>query len=633
MAADIYFQARREGIREVHTLEAQGEQPYLTSLAELVPELNSLSRVPLGVRAISIDQIAGTATQGRSNAFSHSFYPLLDEKTEFAGKWALLYNSVVEEGLRDPVTALEYYNRYYIVEGNKRVSVTRQLGGEFIEADVTRVIPRQEDTPRYQAYQMYLKFNADTTLDAPVFTMPQQYEALYRFAGREPGTKWERVQISELRTAYLFFSAAYHDQCGARPEPMPVGEAFLFMLKIHGYDEVMHMSSADIAAVLRRLWVELLVASGSKPAAMVDKPSEKRPSLVQSVLHPMKKVRCAFVYNSTVENSGWNYWHELGRRSAETVFGTRVETTFRENVTPENAEEVMEGLLKEGWDVIFAASPVFSNACIHLSLENPKARILNCSLLASYHHVRTYYLRIYEAKYVLGALAGILADDNKIGYIADYPICGVPASVNAFAQGVKLTNPRARVYLDWSTLPGHDPEASLEAQGVRLISGRDISAPALESRAFGLYRREGDKLVNLAMPMWNWGKLYQDIIRSILTGAWDEEALENDQALRYYMGMNTGTVDVVLSERIPAAQQHLCGLLKDEITDGRLFPFSDPVTDQKGGLRIPAGSIPGLDEVIQMNYLLDNVVGELPAAASLTEAAQRLVALHGLKED
>jgi len=40
---------------------------------------------------------------------------------------------------------------------------------------------------------------------------------------------------------------------------------------------------------------------------------------------------------------------------------------------------------------------------------------------------------------------GAIAENDRIGYIADYPIYGVPASINAFALGARLTNPRTKV--------------------------------------------------------------------------------------------------------------------------------------------------------------------------------------------
>lgn len=48
---------------------------------------------------------------------------------------------------------------------------------------------------------------------------------------------------------------------------------------------------------------------------------------------------------------------------------------------------------------------------------------------SAYSSIRTYYGRIYEAKFITGAIAGAMAGDDRIGYIASYPIFGVPASI------------------------------------------------------------------------------------------------------------------------------------------------------------------------------------------------------------
>ena len=111
-----------------------------------------------------------------------------------------------------------------------------------------------------------------------------------------------------------------------------------------------------------------------------------------------------------------------------------------------------------------------------------------------------------------------------------------------------MTNPRAKIYLDWSTLRAHSPENALRERDVRILSSRDISAPHLNTRAFGLYQEIDGQISNLAMPVWNWQKLYEGIVRSILTGAWSDEGSVNaDRALSYYMGMSTDAIDIVCS--------------------------------------------------------------------------------------
>ena len=115
MSIEAYLQARKEGLREAHALQSRGEEPTPPVLSELAPGLNRMTQVSLGLTQIALNQIAGTATKGRTVAFSRSFMPLLDCSSEFAVKWSMLYDDVVENGLREPVTTYEYYNRFYIV--------------------------------------------------------------------------------------------------------------------------------------------------------------------------------------------------------------------------------------------------------------------------------------------------------------------------------------------------------------------------------------------------------------------------------------------------------------------------------------------------------------------------------------
>ena len=55
-------------------------------------------------------------------------------------------------------------------------------------------------------------------------------------------------------------------------------------------------------------------------------------------------------------------------------------------------------------------------------MRHPGVRILNCSVSMPYTGVRTYYSRIYEGKFITGAIAGAMAKDDQVGYVASYPI-------------------------------------------------------------------------------------------------------------------------------------------------------------------------------------------------------------------
>ena len=102
--------------------------------------------------------------------------------------------------------------------------------------------------------------------------------------------------------------------------------------------------------------------------------------------------------------------------------------------------------------------------------------MLNCSQNLSHYHIRTYYGRMYEAKFLLGAIAGSMSSSGTLGYVADYPIYGATASINAFALGAKMVNPRAVVYLEWNSQKSwKEIEASMRSRGVEYLSDRILT--------------------------------------------------------------------------------------------------------------------------------------------------------------
>ncbi len=634
MDREVYFKALKAGEKEYNARLQKHLDPYLPVLDELVPDVSALPSIPLGLVQIPLKQIVGTSSKGRTSAFAANFMPLLAWKSEFANKWAKLYEDVIEEGVRNAIVVFEYMNKFYVVEGNKRVSVMKYLDAVSVEAIVTRVIPTRTEEKENKIYFEFLPFYDATGLNNIWFSEEGGFEKLTEYAGYKAGEKWKQEEIYDLRSLYSRFEAEFEAQGGERLG-ITAGDALLVYIDIYGYENALKKLNREIRDDLRRIWVEFQVRSGSEQVALLMQPTEDAPrGVLASMLRPtMQKVRVAFLYQRSPMESGWTYMHDMGRKHIEMVFGARVETACRENVDIADAERVIEELITEGYQVIFTTSPVFLNATLRPSVEHPDVKILNCSLLASYHHVRSYYLRIYEAKFVIGAIAGAIAENDKIGYIADYPIYGVPASINAFALGARLTNPRAKVYLEWSMVKDRDMYATFRENDVNIISNKDISAPHQGAREFGLYRVEEDhSTTNLAMPAWHWGKLYEVLIRSILSGSWKNEAGANgQQALNYWLGMSSEAIEVFCSRKLPASTQRLVRMLIQNLQAGTLNPFADLMIDQNGVTRSEEGQELSPAEILAMDWLMDNVIGDLPDLSMLREEAHALVGLQGVK--
>ena len=227
----------------------------------------------------------------------------------------------------------------------------------------------------------------------------------------------------------------------------------------------------------------------------------------------------------------------------------------------------------------------------------------------------------------MGLLAGILSERGRIGYIADFPFPGTAASVNAFALGVQMVCPDARVLLAWSSEKDGNPQKRLMDAGVDLIAGADMLAPSHSPRPYGLYRPQGEGGVNLASSLWHWGKFYQRILQTILNGSWGRTAAElSGDSINYWWGISSGLIDVIVSKAVPARCVQLMEMVKKQIVNESFQIFSGDIRDQQNRLRTPGGVPLSPPQIVRMDWLASNVEGHMPKPGELTEEAARMMA-------
>ena len=624
---DHYGKARRDGLR-IYTAALQAhEDPYLPVLEKKVPELASLSRLSLGIMPVPLSRVLGSVSEGRSKAFTKGFLPILDGGSEFASKWDRLYESVESDGVRQPVTVLEYLGYYYAIEGNKRVSVMKAMGASDIEADVTRVYPPRSDDPEIVSYYEYCEFTKETGLYTILFTRPGSYQKLVSLPGMKAGEKWTEDEILSLRKLFHYFSETY-ETLQRDGTLLPTGDAFLSYPIAFGYEDVRNDDLDKTRERVRLMAREFDVHDGRVNLVM-DRADPAPAVPIISTLFSPSKVKAAFLFNRPVEDSAWNYWHNLGRLEAEQKLAGKLETAAFVVPSRSDFEETVERLVKEGYTVFFATSPVMLNSTIEPALTHPEARFLCCSLLSNYTNIRTYYMRFYEAKFLLGLAAGILSENGKIGYIGDFPIYGSASAVNAFALGARMVNPKARIYMNWFSASWYNDSTPFEDPEIRVICNRDITAPKHDARDVGLYVRKGRSISNMATLIPRWGLFYRLISEMILNGTFNP-AENRQNATNYWWGIGSRILDVAFSTRFDPYAARIVSHFRQELKEGSFTPFEGEIRDQDGNLRCEADRRLTPAEILCMDYLVDNVVGSFPKEEELIESARPLVRLQGI---
>ena len=267
--------------------------------------------------------------------------------------------------------------------------------------------------------------------------------------------------------------------------------------------------------------------------------------------------------------------------------------------------------------MIFATSSGYMDAMFEVSQEFPDIKFEHCAGFKTNDNMSTYFGRIYQPRYLSGIVAGTMTTNGNIGYVAAFPIPEIIRGINAFTLGVRSVNPVAEVHVRW-TNDLDDPEKSREAAVALLDAGADIIAQhqdttepqkAAQERGMLSIGYDSDMRVVvgdtvLTSPVWNWGNYYATTVESGMKGNWTTH--------EYWGGMEDGVVGLAdFSPKVPQDVQDLVAVAEKRILDVSDV-FCGPIKDQSGAVAIPAGACMSDDDLREMRFFVEGVVGTMP---------------------
>ena len=338
-------------------------------------------------------------------------------------------------------------------------------------------------------------------------------------------------------------------------------------------------------------------------------------SLSASAADPLK---VGFVYNGPIGDHGWTYQHEQGRQALTHQLGDKITTSYVENV-PEgaDAERVIRNMAKDKYDLIFTTSFGYMNPTLKVAKQFPKTTFEHATGYKQDKNMGTYLARTYEGRYVAGYLAAKMTKSKKVGYVASFPIPEVVRDINAIQLALNKYNPGTEIKVVWVNSwfdPGKEADAAnaLIDQGVDVVfQHTDSPAPIQAAERRGVYAvgyasdmgHFGPKAV-LTSIVNNWGPHYIQATQGVIDGTWKSQD--------YWGGLKEGTVQLPISDLVPADTKAEAEKIIASIESGEFHPFTGPVKDQAGVEKIAAGVTASNAELASMNYYVEGMKADLP---------------------
>jgi len=341
-------------------------------------------------------------------------------------------------------------------------------------------------------------------------------------------------------------------------------------------------------------------------------------------------LKVAVVYLGTPTDKGWTYQHEQGILDLEKNLGITVKRV--ENVADNaDSEKTFEQLASDGYNLIYATSFGYGAPMANVAAKHPDvcfewatgSKFLLtkagggafADFPALPANLGTYFGAAEEARYLSGMAAGKATKNNKLGYVAAFPIPEVIRGINAFTLGAQSVNPKATVQVAW-TKTWFDPTVEKQAAESLLNAGVDVLGQHQDTTAAGVAAeakgakwagynsdvKEAAPKAWLTAPTWNWGPYYTKTTKALAAGTCPAD--------EYYGSMADGLVTLAsFGDSVDAASQTAINAKAEEIKAGTFAPFTGPISDQDGKEVIASGAKAALGDLLSMSYFVKGVIG------------------------
>jgi basic membrane protein A and related proteins len=334
-----------------------------------------------------------------------------------------------------------------------------------------------------------------------------------------------------------------------------------------------------------------------------------------------------FIFVGPKDDFGYNQAAYEGSQAVAKAY-PKLKVLTAENVPEDDtAARVMEGMISRGAKIIFATSYGHLDAALKVAAAHPDVVVVQQGNFIKGDippNAGTFFGTVYEPVYLAGIAAGLSTKSNKLGYVYAFPISQTIDNIDAFELGAQSVNPKAKTYTV-NTSNWCDPAAQAEAarsllsQGVDVITQhQDCTSTVIKTtEAAGKmtvgYHADASKLAPkgwITGSQWSWGKLYTDIVKTVLAG----EFTGSQYNANYRVGYKTGSNPFVQSKfgkMITSKDKATIAAAKTKIsTDGS--PFAGPVYAQDGKVIFAAGDIPTYAQIEALDVFVKGVVGEIP---------------------
>lgn len=185
--------------------------------------------------------------------------------------------------------------------------------------------------------------------------------------------------------------------------------------------------------------------------------------------------RIALILPSTIDDLAWSQSMYEGLKAVQAEMGEdKLEVTVTENLwNAVDAAAAIRDFAEQGYDIVIAHGAQYQNSVFEIAPDFPETSFAYGTSFKTGDNIFAYDPQAQEGAYLLGMLAGLLTETNKLGIVGPVESGDAIKYNHGFIEGVAAVNPDAEVSVTYTGSFG-DTAGATEMAKTHMDNGADF---------------------------------------------------------------------------------------------------------------------------------------------------------------
>lgn len=307
-------------------------------------------------------------------------------------------------------------------------------------------------------------------------------------------------------------------------------------------------------------------------------------------------LKIAWIYSGPKQDGGWSEAISRGEEAVEEKFGSKVENLDAESVPySDQVTQVAEQFIAQGANIIMDTNgygELFTKACE----AHPEVTCIQVSPQGQLpENTLGWSPQFWSSEYIAGMAAGLATESNTVGYVMPYEVPLAKGPMNSFAMGCLASNPSCNTRFV-VTNDYYNPPKENQAANTLIDAGADVIRAWLNDQAFcttaegrgvravGEFTDLSTKCPKSAVTTltMNFAPFFTEQVEAVFNGTFKQENL--------HILPVKGVIELgEWGPGISTADKQKVETALEELGNGKLYPWTGPISDQEGQVKIPSG--------------------------------------------